>query len=218
MWSFALRLLADEGDLSSRLENAIAGASDEESVHANVARALRGSLEDARREFSNTSAARQKVWERVNAVSLAVQRGQPTRPVTSPEHLQDVLRRTASQFPSDRNLPRTLETLEQYFREFCLDWEGINQADLIIMMDEIAPNPMEGTPPRLALHECLDALSKHDERVHAVIDSKFGLGDTSFRSVREMMEETDTSRRKFESLTLKGLGLLKECIEDRMFG
>lgn len=232
-WRHGLRLLAKPDRLADALGRQRArfqdGGSDA-APEALLGRILRSEFEHCRRILQTAhSHHRQKTWEQVDRISrrlLDVGDGVETR--RSREHLAAVLQAIEQDHPQSRNLPRRIETLEDYFFEFCPAYQpealepereasladerslGFADLDFLEEMTGMRPDPIV----------CFEALPEAHAEAFAVAkglqaDLLTG-GGVAYLNAKAFYTAKRISKRRFYRLVREATNLLVDCLQQRM--
>lgn len=225
LWNFALPLFARPEMLSERISATLEGLETAEPPEHQPDRAflgetLRRYLEDMRRELDFSSAARRKVWERLDRISRTVTHQQkhtfpiPENPRCDEAHWKAVLDHIRAHYPADQNLPRSMDTMEAYFLEFCVECEHLAETEVAALLYAAEPGPFPGQSVLATLEECLEHLVVSDSGLYEAVDVKFQLGRVSSPSALAYRNEQGVSRREFENRICRALERLRGCLEN----
>lgn len=223
LWQTALSLFGDTRTLKQRLLQDPAlqpkraqhpgGGGESVAPEQGLRQKLRDYLNDSKRQLQPHRA---NVWPRLNRISMSVfDAGTDTHRCT-PEHFVAVCRHIRSRHAKDHNLPRTYDTVEAYFLEFCsdcrerfIDHELLGADDLGLLPDieaELLP----------ALEHCLQALQTEQTTLYETLDAVFRFGSVIPISKKAYCEARGLSRRQLERRQQQALTLLRECLQTRL--
>ena len=230
MWRHSLRLLALPRALSDALikqRKRFASTERDHDPEAMLGAALKFHFETVRRELQTEhSPHRLKVWEQIDRVSRDIlgPNDDPSA-LRSIEHLETVLVALGERYPSSRNLPRSIETLEGYFFEFSrfhepepldseraqslVDEQAMTFDDLDFLEDVtgMKPDPIG----------CFEALPKaHAEAfaaAHRLMTDLLPDIQTPFTSARAYYLSQGLSKRQFHRVLREATNLLIACLE-----
>lgn len=234
IWRHSLRLLAMPDALSSglrRQKEQFSSANRDHDPVAMLGAALKAHFETMRRDLQTEhSPHRLKVWEQIDRVSRDI-RGLNDDPsvIRTTEHLEAVLSALKERYPSSRNLPRSIGTLEGYFFEFSSyhQPEPLNSELSLDLMNDKAQTTFDD----LDLLEdvtglkpdpigCFEALRKDHAEAFAVAHRLAGdlLPEmtTTFTSARAYYLSHGISKRRFYRLLREATNLLITCLENKI--
>jgi hypothetical protein len=229
IWRHSLLLLAMPDtlvDVLVKQQRRFASTDRDHDPDAMLGAALKAHFETARRDLQTEhSPHRLKVWEQIDRVSrdLIGLNDDPTA-LRSVEHLEAVLAALKERYPSSRNLPRSIETLEGYFFEFSrsygpdsldgelgkalLDDQSVTFDDLDFLEDVtgMKPDPIN----------CFEALPRSHAEVfataHRLMADLLPEIKTPFTSARAYYLTQGISKRKFHRLLREATDLLVACL------
>ena len=233
IWRHSLRLLALPdalGDALIKQRKRFASIERDHDPEAMLGATLKFHFETVRRDLQTEhSPHRLKVWEQIDRVSRDM-RGLNDDPsvLRSADHLEAVLATLKERYPSSRNLPRSIETLEGYFFEFSrfhepesldgdkgqslLDDQVMTFDDLDFLEDVtgMKPDPIG----------CFEALPRaHGEAfaaAHRLMSDLLPDIKTPFTSARAYYLTQGISKRQFHRLLKEATDLLIACLENKI--
>lgn len=240
-WHHSLRLMVEPGRLAKALirqQKQFAAKSRDLEPEALLGTILRSHFEQMRRELQTEhSPHRLKVWEQIDRVSRELMGvDDDPRKRLSSEHQEAVLRELGQRFPTSRNLPRALTTLQDYFDEFCpaaqpdqlgehhdaisggeppepiLASERKTTFDELGFLEEVTgfkPDPMA----------CFQELPEAHAEAFAVahrLQADLLTTDTPFANARACYLGRGISKRRFYRLVREATDLLLQCLNRRI--
>lgn len=168
---------------------------------------------------------RGKTWGRLDSISRLVEKNAsgasgPGGRCTM-EHFIDLLGHLRLHHAADRSLPRKLETIEDYFQEFCSDCRPVSMHGPSGLENilESAPDPdqsgpLPGEAEREAdLAECLEAL---DEEARRFVLVQARMTDPIEFSVASFCKREGVERRRFYRVVEQAFDALRECLEGKL--
>lgn len=225
MFEVAISMMGEPGPLRTALEKGLGAGAGEGLIWAVCKRGL----SSLRHTVTSDSTHRAQTWSRIDRLSRRIHAdAAATGHRCHGEHFEAVVERIRIEHPDDRNLPRTVETIEAYFLEFCGDCEqGFDPDD--------APGAVEGRPElgwsRLeaadiaalpdaehmtrALAGCLDGLPEHHRKI---VEVAYGLGAVVEMSVSAYCARVGMDRRRFYRDVGEALPMLLACLEGSGIG
>lgn len=162
---------------------------------------------------------RGKTWGRLDAISREVERrsdrllGVGGR--CSLEHFEELLGHLRAHHSADRNLPRTIESIEEYFHDFCPDCrpvampEGFEPVALTLEADDAEGSEAVGA----ALQDCLDALPE-EPRTFVLVHYK--MTDPIEFSTAGYCQRNALDRRRFHRVLDRALEALRDCLDPKL--
>jgi hypothetical protein len=160
---------------------------------------------------------RGKTWGRLDAISRTLARGDDGATSHAAgrctmDHFIDLAAHIREHHATDRNLPRTLESIEDYFHEFCPDC-GTEEMEEEGEYERRPPTLVEALPNvedlAINLAECLDELEDEQRRF---VDVNFKLGDPVEFSVAGFCQRLSIERRRFYRVLERALEALRDCL------
>ncbi len=237
-WHHSLRLMAKSEELVKAVikqQKHFAARDRDLDPEALLGAILRSYFEQRRREtyIGEHSSHRLKVWEQIDRVSRELMSvNDDPRERLWPEHRRAVLQELGRRFPTSRNLPRSLPTLEDYFDEFCTT----GRPDQLGEQHEMVPAEEKPEPPfarerkmtydelgfleevtdrRPDPRECFEGLPKAHAEAFAVVhrlQADLLPTDTPFANARACYLGRGISKRKFYRLVREATDLLNKCL------
>jgi len=182
---------------------------------------LKRGLVNMRRSRAADSEHRAKTWSRLDAISRRLHREQALRSGPgsynrcNQDHFQALRDHLKVELADDRNLPRTVKTIEHFFEEFCADCEMAAQEDipgLDVGEDNIGVLP-QAVRAREYVALCAEAL---DEDHRRVIEAKFGLGEVIEISTAAFCKREGMDPRRFRRLLDEALAMVAACLDGKL--
>lgn len=170
---------------------------------------------------------RGKTWGRLDAISRLVEKNHssdygPGGRCTM-NHFIDLLAHLRLHHAADRSLPRKLESIEDYFQEFCADcrpvsMQGPSGLENVLESSVPAPDEGEGLLPGAALGEealaeCLETL---DAEAQQFVRVQARLSDPIEFSVASFCQRAGVDRRRFYRVVERAFGALRACLEGKL--
>ncbi len=226
LWPAAMALLVDDGSLDVALKKdlkAIEGGAvrrgNKVSAGQALGQVLRSHFEEARRKLlaadMGTSPSMVKTWERLDRISREITRDRPGVRRCSEEHFNELAGAVKERFPNDKNLPRKISTIQQYFFRFsdeCV--ESVD--DISEIHGHWSPEDVRGVFGEFAyeiLIECLEAQSPEDAML---VDATFGLGIFDRESNNVVMMHSNYQDTANERSLVSVLASLRQCLESNI--
>jgi hypothetical protein len=134
------------------------------------------------------------------------------------QHFRDLREWIAREFPGDKNLPRTVVTIAEYFLAFCDDCR-VDDFDKVAATYGTDPYAMDGDMVRVleeqtgfypALENCRQSLAPD---LAEAVNAKFGLGDVTYLSVAAFCAAKRISKREYGKRLQIALQDLRSCLE-----
>lgn len=216
-----LTMLGDPGPLYDVLEASAAYILNADAPEAALRKLMQRAAARLRAALSPENANRKRVWSQLDRISrdLAAGPGHNTGRCDS-AHFKAVAAHIAAHHGADRNLPRTQETIAEYFMRFCPDCAALPR-DLEDREDEPGDTtdsnahfeeydasglPMAELKARF-LEECLEPLPE----AHALaLLSKYGEG-----SRMSAMDSLGLGRKAFATLLIKIEKTVSDCVTEK---
>ncbi len=217
LWTYALRLFADTDELAAMLAKegrVILGQTNRDvSPEDAVGRTFKSFLENARREISAESAHRLKVWEAIDRLSREIAShniGTPIERRCSDEHIEAVFAWLREHKANDKNLPRKLMKLYEYFDEFCKECSERHEAEygheLLALHEETRVWP--------TMDLCLDKLRADRVELWEVLAVYAGLSDVEGMTQEQYRAAKNLSRHGFEARFREAQALMLACFDN----
>lgn len=174
---------------------------------------LRDYLNDSKRRYQPHRA---NLWPRINRISQSLFDAEQEQHRCMPEHFNAVCHYIRSHHPNDHNLPRTYDTVEAYFLEFCsdcqdrfIDHEFMSTEDL-----DLLPEIEADVLP--LLEHCLQTLQQNQEQLYDTLNAVFQLDGVVPISQSAYRQASGLSRRQMEKQQHQALNLLRECLQTQL--
>jgi len=212
----ALSLLGDSRPLRQALEASGARLMGEDAPAIRVVAVRRG-LTRMRNAAIGGSEHRAKTWGRLDQISRSVAGPDATNRCTI-AHFRLLAEHLREHHASDRNLPRTIITIEEYFAEFCADC-GPSALDSDAEVERPFL-PMEADLPELArsgrfLEECLSQL---EDEPGSFVRVHFKMTDPVEFSTSGYCQRQNIDRRRFYRVLEDALSALSTCLTTKAEG
>ncbi len=182
----------------------------------------RYALRDMRLDMLMTTPHRRQTWNRLDKISRDLLRTSGSRASRCERtHFTDILKYCREKWPDDDFLPRTVDTVQEYFYLNCPDcfseisdggerdsltaksdyWHERQFEELILLPD--------ADKMLFRLKNCLGKLEEFDRRV---IEMSYKLGDISYPSVAVFCTSMNVSRRHFYAAVDRAEKQLADCV------
>ncbi len=213
LYSVALSLFADPTPLRRALEEVGSALVGEQAPAARVVAIKRG-ITRMRDAWIGGTEHRGKTWGRLDSVSRELVRatGSLGDNRCTMEHFIDLLAHLRLHHASDRNLPRKIATIEEYFYEFCSDCQavaidGLPEPSVSASQGDAVPGDEEVSAQ---LGICLEELEDEPRRFVSV---HFKMTDPVEFSSSGYCQRMGIDRRRFHRIVDQALEALRGCIE-----
>lgn len=184
---------------------------------------VRIALRDMRKRVMPLSPDRQKTWNRLDRISRDLSRASPYGKAErcTRTHFREILDHCFEAFPDDKALPRTLNTIEEYFYENCPDCLDVLPedtdksalADRQEFSDVLSAEELMLLPDADArISKLSNCLKKLEAIERDVVEMAYGLGVVSYPSVAIFCSSRTLSRRDFYQLRSDAEAKLKDCV------
>lgn len=232
-WRHGLRLLAMPDSLAAALRKQRARFADENvdvTPEALLGTILKAEFESCRRMLQTAhSPHRQKTWEQIDRISRSLTNaGDWVGAERSREHLEAILTTIRRDHGSSRNLPRRIETLEDYFFEFSPQYRpesitfqrdadpvderslGVADLDFLEEMTGMQPDPLGCFEDLPEAHAEAFAVAKGLQNDLLPDSGQAYLNAKAFYMAKRI------SKRRFYRLVREATNLLVDCLQQRM--
>lgn len=163
------------------------------------------------------SVNRIKTWERLERISREVARKAETGRRCTEAHFAELAGLIKKKYSHDKNLPRKINTVRDYFYQFSDDClKNMEHIDSVFgKIDTISINDAKGLlhgVGKRELEKCLKRLSPDDFEVIDVA-FKLGLGKVQYLSVCDFLRARFLNEEQYEEKRKKVMEQLKNCLE-----
>lgn len=140
-----------------------------------------------------------KTWERLDRISREFASKNNTKQRCSEEHFTELSKHVKAEFPHDKNLPRKINTIQDYFYQFSADcYENIENQDY--SMDKISmleAKTLLGKVGMAQLSQCLGRLST-DEMEIVDVAFQLGIGKVQYLSLKDFLDKRSLTPDEYE--------------------
>jgi len=242
-WRHSLRLLAQPSNLCQALDRdkerfaADDGDVDPESL---LGRILKSEFERMRRELQTDyhhpqreqHQRRQKTWEQIDRISRSLLdvNDKPDERFSN-EHLKAVIADIRCRYPNRHDLPRTLDTLEGYFEDFCeayqhyqlMYWKKVQPPEIhqmdandLDILEDLTEMTLDPSPCFQALSEAHAEAFAIKHRLQGDLAELLPAGGSGFTNARAYCVQRGISKRQFYRLVREAAQSLATCLQRQL--